>query len=74
MPASAGEPQQGYPGIRDKTKRRLPDRAWEPERVQLCPQGLVLEENGYSCGEGVLYFDGSMIASCSPSATADGPI
>ena len=30
--------------------------AHEPERVQLCVQGLLLEENGYNCTEGVLYF------------------
>ena len=30
--------------------------AWEPERVQLCAQGLILQENGYQCNEGVLYF------------------
>ena len=30
--------------------------AYEPERVQLCVQGLLLEENGYRCAEGVLYF------------------
>ena len=30
--------------------------AYEPERVQLCIQGLLLEENGYRCTEGVLYF------------------
>ena len=30
--------------------------AYEPERVQLCLQGLLLEENGYTCNEGALYF------------------
>lgn len=30
--------------------------AWEPERVQLCAQALLLEEHGYECTEGVLYF------------------
>jgi len=34
----------------------IPERAWEPERVQLCAQGLILEENGYTCEKGVLYF------------------
>ncbi len=33
--------------------------AREPERVQLCVQGLLLEEHGYRCTEGVLYFAGS---------------
>jgi len=30
--------------------------AYDPERVQLCVQGLILEENGYRCSEGALYF------------------
>lgn len=30
--------------------------AYDPERVQLCVQGLILEEHGYQCSEGVLYF------------------
>ena len=30
--------------------------AYDPERVQLCVQGMILEEHGYSCDEGVLYF------------------
>ncbi|HZT88581.1 MAG TPA: CRISPR-associated endonuclease Cas1 [Stellaceae bacterium] len=30
--------------------------AYEPERVQLCVQGLILEDNGYRCAEGALYF------------------
>ena len=30
--------------------------AHEPERVQLCAQGLLLREHGYDCVEGVLYF------------------
>lgn len=30
--------------------------AYEPERVQLCVQGMILEEHGYTCNEGVLYF------------------
>jgi CRISPR-associated protein Cas1 len=30
--------------------------AYEPERVQLCVQGLLLEEQGYRCAEGILYF------------------
>lgn len=33
-----------------------PERSWEPERVQLCLQGLLLRENGYTCEEGVLYY------------------
>lgn len=30
--------------------------AWEPERVQLCAQGLILRENGYRVSRGMLYF------------------
>ncbi len=34
----------------------VPAGAWEPELVQLCVQGLMLEDNGYRCNEGALYF------------------
>lgn len=37
----------------------VPGNAYEPERVQLCLQGLLLKANGFQCGEGVLYFVGS---------------
>ncbi len=37
----------------------VPKGAYEPERIQLCLQGLLLEEHGYTCEEGVLYFAGS---------------
>ena len=30
--------------------------AWEPERVQVCIQGLLLRANGYTCTQGMLYF------------------
>lgn len=33
--------------------------AYDPERVQLCAQGLILREHGYRCDAGVLYFAGS---------------
>lgn len=33
--------------------------AWEPERVQLCAQGLLLRAHGYHCDDGILYFAGS---------------
>lgn len=33
--------------------------AWEPERVQLCAQGLLLREQGYECHEGVIWFAAS---------------
>jgi CRISP-associated protein Cas1 len=36
-----------------------PERSWEPERVQLMAQGLLLREHGYRADCGVLYFAGS---------------
>lgn len=33
--------------------------AWDPERVQLCAQGLLLRAHGYRCESGALYFAGS---------------
>jgi len=46
-----------------ETKRgRVPnnaERSWEPERVQLMAQGLLLREHGYRTDHGVLYFAGS---------------
>ena len=34
----------------------IPEGAYEPERIQICAQGLVLKENGFQCDEGVIYF------------------
>ena len=34
----------------------IPSGAYDPERVQLCIQGMILEEHGYLCEEGVLYY------------------
>jgi CRISPR-associated protein Cas1 len=34
----------------------LPERAYPPERVQVCAQGLILRDNGYVCDEGVIYY------------------
>ena len=34
----------------------IPEGAYEPDRVQLCAQGLVLKENGFQCDQGVVYF------------------
>ena len=34
----------------------VPGGAYEPERVQLCVQGLLLRAHGYRCDEGVIYF------------------
>lgn len=36
-----------------------PERSWEPERVQLMAQGLLLREHGYRTDHGILYFAGS---------------
>lgn len=33
--------------------------AWASDLVQLCCQGLILQDNGYVCDEGVIYFAGS---------------
>ncbi len=33
--------------------------AYAPERVQLCLQGMLLQEHGYECDSGFLYFAGS---------------
>jgi len=30
--------------------------AYQPERIQVCAQGLILEDHGYTCDEGVIYF------------------
>jgi CRISPR-associated protein Cas1 len=37
----------------------IPEGAWEPERVQVCLQGLLLRENGYECDYGELYYAAS---------------
>ena len=37
----------------------VPGNAYEPERVQLCLQGLLLRANGFQCDEGVIYYVGS---------------
>lgn len=33
-----------------------PERSWEPDRVQVCAQALILRENGYDCTEACLYY------------------
>lgn len=37
----------------------IPGRAWEPDRIQVCAQALILRENGYLCREAVLYYAAS---------------
>jgi CRISPR-associated protein Cas1 len=34
----------------------VPRGAYDPERVQLCAQGLLLREHGYVCEEGAIYY------------------
>ena len=34
----------------------IPEGAYEPERVQLCAQGLVLRGNGFCCDLGAVYY------------------
>jgi len=38
-----------------------PERSYEPERVQLMAQGLLLRDHGYRCEYGFLYFAGSRV-------------
>ena len=38
------------------TVPNIPEGAYEPERVQLCIQGLLLRASGYECDEGIIYF------------------
>jgi CRISPR-associated protein Cas1 len=43
-----------------KGKRPHVERgAYEPERVQVCAQGLLLRQHGYPCDSGTIYFAGS---------------
>ncbi|MEZ6140898.1 MAG: CRISPR-associated endonuclease Cas1 [Zavarzinella sp.] len=37
----------------------LPTGAWDPERVQLCAQGLLLRAAGYTCTHGFIWFSAS---------------
>lgn len=37
----------------------IPGHVYDPERVQLCVQGLLLRANGYECEQGVIYYVGS---------------
>ena len=55
-----GEGQAAVPVDYKRGKRpHTAQGAWEPERVQLCVQGLLLREQGFTCERGVLYFVGS---------------
>ncbi|MGI6644020.1 MAG: CRISPR-associated endonuclease Cas4g/Cas1g [Bacillota bacterium] len=37
----------------------VPGNAWEQDRIQLCAQGLILRDNGYSCTSGVIFYSSS---------------
>jgi CRISPR-associated protein Cas1 len=41
-----GRPREGAGGL----------ELWPADRVQLAVQGLILRDNGYECGEGVVYY------------------
>jgi CRISPR-associated protein Cas1 len=46
----------------DYKKGRAPDvpfGAWEPDRLQVCAQVLLLRDAGYACDRGVVYYCGS---------------
>lgn len=34
----------------------IPAKAWDADRVQVCAQGLVLRDNGYTCDGGAIYY------------------
>ena len=55
-----GEGQHVTPVDYKRGKRpHVQHGAYDPERIQLCVQGLILAEHGYQCEAGVLYFAGS---------------
>ena len=55
-----GEGDQVTPVDYKRGKRpHVPRGAYEPERVQLCVQGMILSEHGYRCEQGVLYYAAS---------------
>jgi CRISPR-associated protein Cas1 len=41
------------------SRPHVPTGAYDPERVQLCAQGLLLREHGFDCEGGIIYFAGS---------------
>lgn len=58
-PADGGPPEAAPVETKRGRVPPNPERSWEPERVQLMAQGLLLREQGYRCDHGVLYFAGS---------------
>lgn len=56
------EGEDGLVAPVDYKKGHAPDGpigAWEPDKVQLAVQALVLRENGYRCERGIVYYAGS---------------
>ena len=52
-----GEGAQVTPVDYKRGKRpHVPAGAYDPERVQLCAQGLLLREHGFECEGGVIYY------------------
>jgi len=52
-----GEGRQVTPVDYKRGKRpHVAAGAYQPERIQVCAQGLILEDHGYQCDEGVIYF------------------
>lgn len=37
----------------------IPEGAWEPERVQLCAQALLLRKAGFECNSGIIWYAAS---------------
>lgn len=54
------EGKEAIPIDYKKGKRpHVAGHVWDPERVQLCAQALLLQEHGYQCNKGYIYFMGS---------------
>lgn len=47
--------KRGSPRLGDATDKSAP-LAWDPDRVQLAVQALVLRDNGYRCEEAIVYY------------------
>jgi CRISPR-associated endonuclease Cas1/CRISPR-associated protein Cas4 len=60
MDLIAGEDGTVTPVDTKKGKRpHVAEGAYEPERVQVCAQALILEDAGYTVGEGAIWYVGS---------------
>lgn len=52
-----GENNRAIPVDYKRGKRpHVAGGAYDPERVQLCVQGMILAEHGFTCDEGILYY------------------